>query len=228
MTAKPSVEELDLIETGPDTSGPDDSGGLLGFGDDGGDFRPATPRSPQVYVTGIWIALASILMFFMGLTSSFIVRKGLGTDWAPFTLPPLLWVNSLVLLVSSGTLELSRRALRDPDPSGRTVYRRWWHVTTALGLVFLIGQLAVWQQLRAAGVYLASNPSSSFFYLMTATHGLHLLGGVLALAYVAARSRRSEFELWRAERAAVTATATYWHFLSGLWVFLFLLLWLGR
>ncbi|HEX9764396.1 MAG TPA: cytochrome c oxidase subunit 3 [Candidatus Acidoferrales bacterium] len=225
MTAKPAVEELDLIETG---GPPADNGGLLGYGDDGGDFRPATPRSPQVYVTGIWIALASILMFFMGLTSSFIVRKGLGADWAPFTLPPLLWANSLVLLVSSGALELSRRAFRDPDASGRSVFRRWWHVTTALGLVFLIGQFVAWQQLRAAGVYLASNPSSSFFYLMTATHGLHLAGGILALAYVAARSRRAELVPWPAERAAVTATATYWHFLGGLWIFLFLLLWLGR
>ncbi len=226
MTAKPAIEELDLIETGPETSGPTDSGGLLGFGDDGGDFRPATPRSPQVYVTGIWIALASILMFFMGLTSSFIVRKGLGADWVPFALPPLLWANSLVLLASSGTLELSRRAFRD---GLRSVFRRWWHVTTALGLVFLIGQIIVWQQLRAAGVYLASNPSSSFFYLMTAMHGLHLAGGLLALAYVSALSRRSEVaQPWPAERAAVTATATYWHFLGGLWVFLFLLLWLGR
>jgi cytochrome c oxidase subunit 3 len=223
MTAKPAVEELDLIDAGSPPAG---SGGLLGFGGDGGDFRPATPRSPQVYVTGIWIALASILMFFMGLTSSFIVRKGLGADWVPFTLPPLLWANSLVLLASSGTLELSRRAYRD---GMRNVFRRWWRVTTALGLVFLIGQIVAWQQLRAAGVFLSSNPSSSFFYLMTAAHALHLAGGLVALAYVAARSRRSKTaEPWQSERAAVTATATYWHFLGGLWVFLFLLLWLGR
>jgi cytochrome c oxidase subunit 3 len=222
MAAKPAVEELDLIEAGSPPAG---SGGLVGFGDDGGDFRPATPRSPQVYVTGIWIALASILMFFMGLTSSFIVRRGLGADWTPFALPPLLWANSLVLLASSGTLELSRRAFRD---GLRQVFRRWWHVTTALGLVFLIGQVVAWQQLRAAGVYLSSNPSSSFFYLMTAAHALHLLGGIAALAYVAARGRRSDYDPWLAERAAVAATATYWHFLGGLWLFLFLLLWLGR
>ena len=226
MTAKPAVEELALIETAEPP--PTRRGGAEGdFGGGGGEgFGRAPARSPQLYVTGIWIALASILMFFLALTSSFIVRKGMGQDWQAFALPRLLWATTALLLASSVTLERARRALvAGPEASGRLVYARWWTLTTMLGVFFLCGQLVAWSQLWAAGVFLATNPSSSFFYLLTGTHGLHLLGGLIALAYVGARSHRPE--PWPAERAAVTATSIYWHFLGVLWVFLFLLLRLG-
>lgn len=220
MPAKPAVEELDVVET---AEPPAHTGGAERDFGGGGEGFSSPRRSPQVYVTGIWIALASILMFFMALTSSFIVRRGLGGDWVPFELPRLLWANTVLLLISSVTLERARRALLD---GLRSVYQRWWSLTTALGLVFLLGQLIAWQQLRAAGVFLATNPAHSFFYLMTGTHGLHLAGGLVALAYVGARSRR--LEPWPAERPAVAATSIYWHFLGLLWVFLFLLLYFGR
>ncbi|MBI2956049.1 MAG: heme-copper oxidase subunit III [Acidobacteria bacterium] len=215
MAGKTAVEELELIDAGRP---PRDSGGA---GDFGG--RRPTPAVPQVYVTGIWLALASILMFFMALTSALIVRRGLSTDWVPFDLPPLLWWNTAALLASSLTLETAHRALAAGRP---LAYHRWWNVTTALGVLFLAGQWMAWAQLRAAGVYLATNPSSSFFYVLTGVHGLHLLGGIVALLYVATRRRRAA--PWPVERTAVTATSIYWHFLSGLWVFLLLLLWWGR
>jgi len=222
MTAKPAVEELELIETAEPP--PTHRGGAEGdFGWGGGEgFGRAPAHSPQLYVTGIWIALASILMFFLALTSSFIVRKGMGQDWQPFELPRVLWATTTLLLLSSIALERARRAL---VADARTVYARWWTLTTMLGVFFLCGQLVAWAQLWAAGVFLASNPSSSFFYLLTGTHGLHLLGGLIALSYVGARSRRPE--LWLAEHPTVTATSIYWHFLGLLWIFLFLLLQLG-
>ncbi len=220
MTAKPAVEELELIETAEPP--PPTRRGSEGFGWGGGEgFGRAQARDPETYVTGIWVALASILMFFLALTSSFIVRKGTGQDWQPFELPRVLWGTTALLLASSVTIERARRALA---AGARAVYSRWWTVTTMLGIFFLAGQLVAWSRLWAAGVFLATNPSSSFFYLLTGTHGLHLLGGLVALAYVGARSRRP----WPAERAAVTATSIYWHFLGALWVFLFLLLLLGR
>lgn len=219
MTAKPAVEELDLIETAEPP--PPTRGGEIDWGGgEGSGHAPA--RSPETYVTGIWIALASILMFFLALTSSFIVRKGTGQDWQPFELPRTLWATTALLLASSVTLERARRAL---VAGSREVFARWWTFTTMLGVFFLSGQLVAWSQLWAAGVFLATNPSSSFFYLLTGTHGLHLVGGLIALNYVGAHSRRAE--PWPAERPAVTATAIYWHFLGVLWVSLFLLLKLG-
>ncbi|HXE74487.1 MAG TPA: heme-copper oxidase subunit III [Candidatus Xenobia bacterium] len=220
MTAKSAIEELELIDTAepPPPTRRGDSGW------DGGEgFRHARARDPETYVTGIWVALASILMFFLALTSSFLVRKGLGQDWQPFEFPRALWVTTALLVVSSGTLERARRALTAGE---RAVFSRWWTLTTMLGVFFLAGQLVAWRSLWNAGVFLATNPSSSFFYLLTGTHGLHLLGGLIALSYVSTRSRR--LEPWPAERPAVTATAIYWHFLGVLWVFLFLLLLLGR
>ncbi len=118
------------------------------------------------------------------------------------------------------TLELSRhRRVRD-DEDG---FRHWWGVTAILGLFFLAGQAIAWRQLAAAGVYLATNPSSSFFYVLTGAHALHLLGGIGALTVIMLRDTR---RLTRA--TSIEVAAMYWHFMDGLWVFLFLLLLLGR
>lgn len=191
-----------------------------GEDDDSGGGGRAVPR--RAYFTGISLGLAAILMFFMALTSSYIVRKGLGGDWQPVELPRILWLNTLVLLASSATIEVARkrRAARL-----LAAFRQWWGITTALGALFLVGQVLAWRQLTAAGVYLKTNPASSFFYVLTAAHGLHLTGGVVALLYVALRS-------WQSSRitqaTAAELTSVYWHFMDGLWVFLFLLLYLGR
>jgi cytochrome c oxidase subunit 3 len=187
----------------------------------GGNGRPnSIPR--RAYMTGITLTIGAMMMFFLALTSAFIVRRGTNNDWQAFVLPRVLWANTLVLLASSATLELARRQLLR---GATAAFRNLWSLTTALGLVFVGGQLIAWHQLRAAGVFLNTNPSSSFFYLLTAAHGVHLLGGIIALLYVAFRS-------WNRSRTtqstAVDVAATYWHFLDGLWVFLFLLLFLGR
>ena len=114
----------------------------------------------------------------------------------------------------------SRKLFRADDRRG---FRHWWGVTTILGIFFLIGQVIAWRQLVHAGVYLATNPSSSFFYVFTAAHGLHLLGGIVALLAVLFRPTH------RLTRGTATEVVSmYWHFMDGLWVFLFLLLVLGR
>src|SRR6185295_19563134 len=102
--------------------------------------------------------------------------------------------------------------------------------TVVLGVGFLVSQLIAWRQLAKQGVYIASNPHSSFFYLFTAAHAIHLLGGLLALVYLALRrraSRRSEIALTRA-RASADAVTLYWHFRDFLWIYLFVLLFFGR
>ena len=192
-------------------------------GDDDGESGGGSPGIPQrAYFTVIQLGLAGIVMFFMALTSSFLVRKGLGNDWVAFNFPRILWLNTLILLGSSFTIQVARRHLHGHE---KAAFRRWWSVTTGLGILFLAGQFIAWRQLAAQGVFLVTNPSSSFFYLLTGAHGLHLLGGILGLVYV---SRRD----WRRSRISqVTATdvaSIYWHCMDGLWVFLFALLYLGR
>ena len=141
-------------------------------------------------------------------------------------MPKVLWLSTALILISSMTMEVSRRSLRQQRDKD---YGRWLIMTVALGLAFLATQLFAWRQLVRQGVYLASNPYNSFFYLFTAAHGLHLLGGILALGYLLLRTtrRRStvEGELRRAGAAdAADAATIYWHFMDGLWVALFLLL----
>jgi cytochrome c oxidase subunit 3 len=218
MAGTTVTEELEI---GQGRGGHGNNGGA-GFGG-GGDDGAGVPAVPQrAYVTGMTVALAGILMFFMALTSAYIVRKGISLDWQPLVLPRILWLNTLVLLASSLTIARARRELMGARFDS---FRYWWGITTALGLLFLGGQLLAWRQLSAAGIYLASNPSSSFFYVLTAAHGLHLLGGILALLFVGWRNfRRAHI----GRSTAVEVTLIYWHFMDGLWVFLLLLLYLGR
>src|SRR5205807_6534020 len=145
-----------------------------------------------------WVALASILMLFVALASAYIVRgvPALGggqDDWLPIDMPSVLWLNTAVLLASSITIELARRALKKNEYER---FKSWISLTTLLGLAFLGGQLMAWRQLTAQGVFINSHPHSSFFYLLTSLHGLHLLAGVIALAYVtvAAFSMRIGFK----------------------------------
>jgi cytochrome c oxidase subunit 3 len=187
----------------------------------GGDSGGGAHEVPQrTYVTGMTVALAGILMFFMALASALIVRKGMANDWQNLTAPKILYLNTLILLISSFTLVRSRRNLAHGDIDS---FRHWWNITTVLGILFLAGQLIAWRQLAHAGVYLGTSPNSSFFYVFTAAHGLHLLCGVLALIGVAVRPTH---KLTRS--TATEVISMYWHFMDALWVFIFLLLFLGR
>ncbi|MBI3665189.1 MAG: cytochrome c oxidase subunit 3 [Acidobacteria bacterium] len=190
----------------------------FGGGDRGGGGGPdETALSIRRYKTGMWLALGAVVMVFAAFTSAYVVRKGMSLDWQAIRLPSILWLNTAVLLASSATIEKARRE--------RQSCESWLAATSVLGAAFLAGQYVAWQQLRAAGVFLASNPSSSFFYLLTGAHGVHLLGGVLALFYVAGRAWRGAE--WPNRQAAVEATALYWHFMDGLWIYLFFLLQVG-
>ena len=211
------TDELEILHSGHG-GGTDVPAG--GDGDNSRGGLPAVPR--RVYFTAVQLALAGIVMFFMALTSSFLVRKGLGNDWVSFDLPRILWANTLVLLASRVSIQMARNALSHGDRAG---FRRFWALTTGLGFLFLAGQLVAWHQLAVQGVFLATNPSSSFFYLLTAAHGAHLLGGIVSLLYVSFRNwDRSRID----QPTAAALSSIYWHFMDGLWLFLFALLSLGR
>jgi cytochrome c oxidase subunit 3 len=225
MPGTAEVPEIELtiedIGTGgggkPPAGGGDDDGG----GDDNKRGRKDSP-SPKRYSTAITIALVSILMFFMALASAFIVLRRGSDAWVTVRLPPILWVNTLILIASSFTLEAARRRLSDSNASG---FRTLWLLTTGLGVLFVTGQFVAWRQLVSQGVFLASNQASSFFYIFTGAHAVHLLGGVGALLYVSFR----KLDKTRISLSAVAEiTSYYWHFMDGLWVFLLALLFLGK
>jgi len=183
----------------------------------------AAPAIPQrVYPTGMFLALGAILMFFMALISAWVVRKGLSTPSleAPIGLPwRLLTFDTIILLASSVTLEAARRSQKTSDLAG---FRKWWYIATALGLAFLLGQFAAWRILAHQGIYLATTPDASFFYLFTGAHAIHLLGGVVGLLIVARKP------LHQLSLATATRVATmYWHFLTLVWLSIFLVLALG-
>jgi cytochrome c oxidase subunit III len=149
------------------------------------------------------------------------VRKG-GADWVSVRIPSLLWFNTAVLVASSATLETARKRLAKGNVRG---FRNFWLLTTVLGVGFLVGQVAAWRILVGHGVFLSSNPASSFFFVFTGAHALHLVGGVAALIYVASRN----FEVAKVTRTvAADVTAYFWHFLDVLWLFLLVLLYVGK
>jgi len=187
------------------------------------DRQAVLDYSPPPTSTAIWVVLFAITMMFAAFTSALFVRKGSSLDWQSFTLPPILYFNTLVLLASSITLEVARRRIAavigdlNSQVNGPAV---WLYITLFLGLLFITGQYVAWLQLRGRGLYLATNPSSSFFYVLTVTHALHVLGGLGGLVYVLHKLSKSILR-----RNQLDATARYWHFMGGLWVYLLLLLW---
>ena len=157
-------------------------------------------------------------MMFAAFTSAMVVRRGLSDDWASMAKPSILWLNTAILLASSAALEVARRAIKS---GARARFNTWWTAGSALGLLFLVGQTIAWLQLKAAGVFVSTNPSSSFFYVLTVAHAFHLLGGLSALLYVDVQALR--LTLGPAKRTAIDISAVFWHFLDGLWVYLMVL-----
>jgi cytochrome c oxidase subunit 3 len=183
---------------------------------------PEDYRPPAAQV-GLYVYMCVAAAIFSLITAAYIARMGshglmahvAGTDWRPMPEPPLLWINTAILLASSLAWEKARRAGQGFE---RDTTRRMTLIGAALGLLFLAGQLLLWQQYRAAGYYLAVNPSIAFFYLLTAVHGVHLAGGLVACARAVGQSfnRTDEARAFRNIRLC----AIYWHFLFLIWLLL--------
>ncbi len=164
---------------------------------------------------GMGFALAAVGMLFCGLTSSYVVRQGTGADWKAIAMPSILPLNTVILVLSSLALERARHWWK--RAAGSRAATRWLAIALVLGAGFLAGQLAAWQGLAQQGIYLSSNPHSSFFYLLTGLHGVHVLGGLLGLASVKLRPPARQLRWFQ-------AGALYWHFMGALWVYLLVLL----
>src|SRR6266850_4147716 len=207
----PTIVEERRVSPPPPVT-PADRGGDGDFGDSGSSFPISKGR------VGLAVLLTAIIMLFAGLSSAYIVLRGV-PSWQNIELPSLLWPNTAALILSSFAIELARRAVRRSDIQSM---RRWLAAGGVLGLAFLVGQLAAWRQLVRAGVYLPSTLQSSFFYILTGLHGLHLFGGVVALSLVLLMALGNRLSASRYE--PLKLCATYWHVMDVLWIYLFTLL----
>jgi len=222
-----TVHETPRIEEQRERSRPltgSGNGGGRNLAPAGGDLRGVKDYAPPPSSTGIWVVMASIAMSFAAFTSALVVRQGSATDWRHLTLPGILYLNTVVLLASSVALEVARRqvgAFMGGRSTRVTQPSRWLYITLFLGVLFVAGQYVAWLQLRSQGLYLATNPNSSFFYVLTAIHALHVSGGLGGLIRVIYRLNKSILR-----KSTLDATSHYWHFMDALWVYLLVLLWM--
>src|SRR5882724_9429039 len=201
------------------------------------DLRALLDPSGEPSRTGVWVALAAITMMFVAFTSALFVREGSSsTDWHHLAIPRILFFNSLVLVASSITLEAARRRVaafargRIQGETNRGGTKndvadplRWLYGTLGLGLIFVAGQYQAWLGLRAQGLFLPTNPNSSFFYVLTGVHVVHVLGGLGGLLYVINKLDRPVLAL---RRSTLDSMSYYWHFMAGLWIYLLFIIWI--
>ena len=222
-TTVPEPPKIDELRDRPRPAGSGNGGGRNLIPAEG-DRRRVKEYSPPPSSTGIWVVMASIAMSFAAFTSALIVRQGSAADWRHLTLPRILYLNTIVLIASSIALEVARRQV-SAFMRGRTTQTtgpaRWLYITLFLGLLFVAGQYIAWIQLRAQGLFLATNPNSSFFYVLTAVHALHVSGGLGGLVRVIHTLNKSVLR-----KSTLDATSHYWHFMDALWVYLLALLWI--
>lgn len=190
--------------------------GLPGYGGGNGKPEPERTPPPEGYKIGVWLVLTSVTMLFAALSSAYVFNSA---QRMPIVMPKVLWLSTAIILTSSATIEIARRALKRRI-EGK--FRLWIAATTALGFCFLIAQLLAWRHLSESGFYINRNLHSGYSYLFTGLHGVHLIGGLVALIFVTLRNPAKWTMLRR--RVAVDVTALYWHFLDGLWIILFVML----
>src|SRR6187402_2399795 len=170
----------------------------------------------------LWLFISSVVMLFASLTSAYIVREAEG-NWVYFELPRLFYVTSVIVILSSITLQLAYSAAKKDDLQK---VKLWIVLTSVLGVAFLVGQFLAWQDLVVNSIYLVGNPSGSFLYIITGLHALHVVCAVVFLFVVLAAA--FQFKVHSQRLAQMEMCLTYWHFLSVLWLYLFVFLLMTR
>lgn len=184
--------------------------------------EPKKPLAMHPKKFAMWIFVATVGMLFAALTSAYIVRQAEG-NWLYFDLPSLLNWTTATILISSITMQLAYWSAKKDQLD---MVKVWVSATMVLGLVFLVGQFLSWKQLVAQNVYFVGNPSGSFLYVLTGLHGLHIVSAIIYLMIVMVSSYR--FKIHSRSMAQIEMCTTYWHFLGGLWLYLFIFLILNR
>ena len=220
------------LSSGVGSNGGDKNRGGGGGGNDGGDndsrkpdfIEEAEPNSSNKIRIAMWFVLLVVLMTFGGLIAAYIVIATNGVmEWQPFNLPRAVWISTILILASSVTYKIAQSAL---NAANQAKAKTWFLATTVFGGMFIASQLLAWFELVRRGVYVQSNPYAGFFYILTAVHAVHVIGGIIALGYIVLHTwekTASAEELTKRQQVS-NAIAWYWHFMDGLWLVLFLLL----
>jgi cytochrome c oxidase subunit 3 len=206
---------------GDNYNGGDGNGGGGDRGDGNqGKKPPLKKTSPMLF---LYFAMIPITIFFAALVFIYFAHK-LNKEWIPISMPSAVILSTTILITSSVTLEIARKALKAKILEK---FKNWIILSSGLGIAFFTTQVIAWKQLIAKGVYAeAINPHATFFYILTSAHAVHLLGGLIGLFYVLFGAIYYRFSADR--RNAVDVVTVYWHFMDGLWIFLFLLLFVLR
>ncbi|MCY7345365.1 MAG: heme-copper oxidase subunit III [Pyrinomonadaceae bacterium] len=215
------------LSGGLGSNGGNKNGGSGGGGDNNrnNDFiEESEPNSSDKFRIAMWFLLLVVLMTFGGLISAYIVISTNGVmEWNPFDLPGQVWISTFLILSSSLTYKIAQNAL---NADNQRKAKKWFLVTTVFGGMFIASQLLTWFALVQRGVYMQSNPYAGFFYILTAVHALHVIGGMVALGFIVLRTQQetsSPEELTKRKQVA-NAVSWYWHFMDGLWLVLIALL----
>jgi cytochrome c oxidase subunit 3 len=178
--------------------------------------RGTMGMNPSKFI--VWLFIVSIVMLFAALTSAYVVKQSEGS-WLNFSLPGVFWITTAIILISSLTMQMAERAAKKDNLSRLKIFLV---LTAVLGLAFLIGQYQSWKQLVGMDVFFVGNPAGSFLYVLTGLHGIHIISGILFILIVIFSTLRLKVHSKRMVK--IEMCTSYWHFLGGLWVYLFLFL----
>lgn len=229
--AKRKKRRASALRGGPGNPGRGGGGGN-GDGPDGNEpsgphQREAMPEEINTEKSRIltWFLLLVVLMTFGGLIGAYVVVATNGAlEWRPFSLPPQVWVSTVIILASSAAYHFGKTSLNALRPE---TAKKWFLATTVLGAAFVSSQILAWMALVEKGLYMRGNPYAGFFYVLTAVHAVHVIGGIVALGYIVLRTWNdtSMSEDARAKnRTEAGAVGLYWHTMDGLWLLLLFLL----
>jgi len=175
-------------------------------------------RSMHPQKFAMWLFLVSVVMVFISLSSAYIVKKGIG-DWEYINFPPLFKITTVLIILSSVSMHFAYISAKRNNILN---IRIGLIITAVLAFAFVIGQYAAWGQLVESGHYFIGNPSSSFIYVFTGLHVVHLIGAVIFLFIVLAKA--FNYQVHSKSLVRIEMCATFWHFLGGLWLYLYLFL----
>ncbi len=184
--------------------------------------EPKRPLSMHPKKFALWLFIITVVMIFAALTSAYIVRQAEG-NWLVFELPTSMWVTTGIILLSSVTMHWAYLAAKKDELDQ---VKLAIGITTGLGVLFLVGQFYVWGVLVDSNVFFVGNPSGSFLYFLSGLHGLHLVSGIIFLIIVLISALR--YKVHAKNLNQIQMCATYWHFLDGLWIYLFIFLLLNH
>jgi cytochrome c oxidase subunit 3 len=174
--------------------------------------------SVNPYKFALWLFMGTIVMMFVALTSAYIVKQSYG-DWLNFKLPNILWLNSLVIIVGSITMHLAYFFSKKKNIK---LFNLFIFLTFLFSMIFLFGQYEVWKYLIGNDIYFVGNPSGSFLYIFIGLHGVHFLSGIIILTFIwflVLKNGINKKVIFK-----IQMCITYWHFLGGLWLYLFFFL----